>query len=133
MVQIPSYNIEAELISFSDIPQLKDSVESIMTSEEIFIGYRLDQEWVGFLSYSVEKDIVDICRLVVHPNHFRKGIAKKLVEATMTLADGKKVRVSTGTKNLPALNLYKSFGFQLMSKIEVAPGVTLSMLEKLSK
>lgn len=130
-VQIASYNIEAELIGFSDIPQLKDTVESIMISEEVFIGYRLEQEWVGFLSYTIEKDIVDICRLVVHPDHFRKGIAKKLVEETLSLAAGKKVMVSTGTKNHPALNLYKNFGFQLVNKLEVAPGVTLSMLERL--
>lgn len=129
-IQIPSYQIEAALIGFSGIPQLMDTVDSIMTSEEIFIGYRLDHEWAGFLSYSVEKDTMEICRLVVHPLHFRKGIGGKLIEASLALASGKKIIVSTGSENQPALNLYKRFGFVIINEIEVAPGIFLSLLEK---
>lgn len=129
-IQIPSYNIEATLIGFSGIPQLKDSIDSIMASEEFFIGYRLDHEWVGFLSYSVEKATMEICRLVVHPRHFRKGIGGKLVEASLALAYGKKVIVSTGSKNQPALNLYKHFGFEIVNESIAAPGVFLSLLER---
>lgn len=129
-IQIPSYQIEAALIGFSGIPQLMDTVDSIMTSEEIFIGYRLDHEWAGFLSYSVEKDTMEICRLVVHPLHFRKGIGGKLIEASLALASGKKIIVSTGSENQPALNLYKRFGFVIINEIEAAPGIFLSLLEK---
>lgn len=129
-IQIPSYHIEAALIGFLGIPQLMDTVDSIMTSEEIFIGYRLDHEWAGFLSYSVEKDTMEICRLVVHPQHFRKGIGGKLIEASFALASGKKIIVSTGSENQPALNLYKRFGFVIINEIEVAPGIFLSLLEK---
>lgn len=129
-IQIPSYKIEAALIGFSGIPQLFDSVDSIMTSEEVFIGYRLDHEWAGFLSYSFEQDMMEICRLVVDPNHFRKGIGGKLLEASLALADGKKVMVSTGSKNQPALNLYKRFGFEIVNEVEAAPGVLLCLLER---
>lgn len=129
-IQIPSYHIEARLIGFSGIPQLMDTIDSIMTSEEVFIGYRLDDEWAGFLSYAIEKDTMEICRLVVHPLHFRKGIGGKLIEASLALASGKKVIVSTGSKNQPALNLYKRYRFNIVNEIEVASGIFLSLLEK---
>lgn len=129
-IQIPSYNIEATLIGFSEIPQLKDSVDSIMMSGESFIGYRLEHEWAGFLSYSVEKDTMEICRLVVHPRHFRKGVGGKLIKASLALASGKKITVSTGSENQPALNLYQHFGFEKVNEIEIAPGVLLSLLER---
>ncbi|ALC83603.1 MULTISPECIES: GNAT family N-acetyltransferase [Bacillus] len=129
-VQLPSYKAEAELIGFYGIPQLNDTVESIMENDEIFIGYFFDEELAAFISYTEEQNEFDICRLVVHPNHFRKGIAKKLLEHVLkNRTNGKKVIVSTGAKNVPAKNLYAFFGFEEVKNIEVAPGIFLTFME----
>lgn len=129
-VQLPSYKAEAEIIGFYGIPQLSDTVEKIMESDEIFIGYFFDDELAAFISYTEDQNEFDICRLVVHPTHFRKGIAKKLLEHVLkNKTNGKKVIVSTGAKNVPAKNLYASFGFKEVQDIEVAPGVFLTRME----
>lgn len=122
-VQQPAYRIEAELMGFYGIPQLHETIFQIQNSAETFVGYR-EQQLQGLLSYQVEEGVVDIHRLVVHPDHFRKGVGKKLVSYLLGHYRGYRFTVSTGRANKPAIALYKAFGFQEQRLIEVAPGIT---------
>lgn len=129
-VQIPAYEIEADIIHFYGIPQLKDTVETISKSNEIFLGYMIEEDLAGVISYTENQNHIDICRLVVHPNHFRKGIGKRLVGyLVQNIVKGNKATVSTGAKNIPAKQLYKMFGFVEVKDIEVAPNVFITLLE----
>ncbi|MBM7693844.1 ribosomal protein S18 acetylase RimI-like enzyme [Peribacillus deserti] len=131
-IQIPAYKKEAELIGFNGIPQLKDQIHDIQQSREIFAGFYENRALCGFVSYEVKEDILDICRLVVHPEHFLKGIAGKLIQYVMeSNSHLQKVSVSTGTLNTPAMNLYKKMGFNPMSTTEIAKGITVTHLVKL--
>ncbi|WP_235179015.1 GNAT family N-acetyltransferase [Bacillus cihuensis] len=77
-IQLPAYQIEAQLINFYEIPPLKDTVETIQASEEQFFGYFIENQLVGFISLEEIDKNINICRMVVHPSFFRKGIAKNL-------------------------------------------------------
>jgi len=130
-VQIPAYKVEAQIIGFDGIPQLKDTVETITSSTEIFIGYKENKELKAFLSYTESESQYQICRLVVHPKFFKQGIAKKLVNYFLNdIVDQKKIIVSTGADNLPAINLYKSSGFIFTKKIEVVPSLYIAFFER---
>lgn len=130
-IQIPAYKVEAELIGYDGIPQLLDTVETIMESKEKFVGYFLDGELAAFVSYEETEQEVEICRLVVHPYHFRKKIATILVEhVVVTIAQGRPIRVSTAALNFPAKGLYQMFGFRQVRDIEVAPGVFITELRR---
>ncbi|RFU62005.1 GNAT family N-acetyltransferase [Peribacillus glennii] len=130
-VQIPAYEVEAELINFHGIPQLKDTVQTIKNSKETFLGYILQGELAGFIAYTLDCAEIDICRLVVHPSHFRKGIARKLAGHVISQAanNHQKLLVSTGSKNLPAKSLYHSLGFMEVKELEVSPGIYISLME----
>ena len=55
---------------------------------------------------------LDIHRLIVHPNHFRRGIAQHLLEFVLKLElNAKSYIVQTGALNLPAIGLYQKLGF----------------------
>ena len=135
-VQLPAYRVEADIIVFYEIPPLRDTAKTIASSEEHFIGYRVGERLAGFISYELpEKDgdveSVDICRMVVHPDFFRRGIAKQLLAHLLdSAAAGKRVTVSTGAKNEPAKSLYRSFGFVEKKEIEIAPDVFLTVFER---
>lgn len=79
-VQRISYAVEARLIGSWDIPPLKDTVRSLRRCGETFCGYLVKGRLAGVLSYKAETAVLDIHRLVVHPDHFRKGIARSLFE-----------------------------------------------------
>ncbi|MGC5326686.1 GNAT family N-acetyltransferase [Brevibacillus sp. SYSU BS000544] len=130
-IQLPSYQIEAELIGFYDIPPLKDTVETLQSCGETFYGFFYDGELAGAISYKREQDILDIHRLIVHPDHFRKGIAQSLLSYIHQVEQGiDKVIVSTGQKNTPAKKLYTKNGFHPIQEIEVAPNFFLTCFEK---
>ena len=130
-VQLPAYKVEAKLIGFDGIPQLKDDVQSIQASHENFIGYMSEDHLTAFLSYSESDSDYQICRLVVHPNFFKRGIARQLVEHFLNeIVKNKKVVVTTGADNFPAINLYKSFGFTFQKKLEVAPNFFIACFER---
>lgn len=130
-IQIPAYKVEAELIGFDGIPQLQDTMETIQKCNEVFYGYFLRDRLVGAISYKLEDEIVDIHRLIVHPDHFRKGIGRELVGFLLNeIAGSRKVIVSTGAKNLPAKRLYLKLGFEEKKDVEVASGVFITLLEK---
>ncbi|WP_342542668.1 GNAT family N-acetyltransferase [Paenisporosarcina sp. FSL H8-0542] len=125
-IQRPSYQIEADLIGFQGIPALSETAEDIVNSKETFIGYFEDDQLLGVLSYEENEDFVDICRLVVAPASFRKGIGRQLVSYIMEEIRGsREVVVSTGLKNIPAVTLYEKLGFQQERTVEIAPGVQI--------
>lgn len=119
-VQLPSYKIEAQLIQFDGIPQLREKVEDIMVSEETFIGSIEENKLIGFVSYTETTELIDICRMVVHPDFFRRGIASSLLKHVLALKkENQQVVVCTGAKNVPAIHLYERFGFIKARDIEV--------------
>ncbi|MGB3259236.1 GNAT family N-acetyltransferase [Paenisporosarcina sp.] len=123
-IQLPSYQTEADLIGFQGIPALLETVDDIMNSKETFIGYYENDQLLGVLSYEENADFVDICRLVVSPASFRKGIGRQLVSYVVEEIRGSRdVIVSTGLKNTPAVTLYEKLGFKQERTMEIAPGV----------
>ena len=121
-IQQAAYRIEAKLIGFDEIPQLYETVQEIQNSQEIFVGYSTER-LQGVVSFQVEQRTVDIHRLVVDPDHFRKGIGKQLLTYLLEHYEGYRFTVSTGAANKPAIALYQAYGFREQRIFEVAPGV----------
>lgn len=132
-LQLLAYKVEADLIEFDQIPQLNDTANLIMASKETFIGYKYGEELTGFISCEILDEELDICRLVVHPNCFRKGVASKLLEYVLhENPEINRYTVSTGSRNIPAIRLYEQFGFTSYQEIEVATGIYITLLEKVT-
>jgi ribosomal protein S18 acetylase RimI-like enzyme len=129
-IQIPSYKVEAEIIGSYDIPPLKDTIDTLKQCGETFFGYYLNEELCGAISIRVEDDEVDIHRLIVHPNHFRKGIAQKLLNFIESKCEIETIKVATGSKNTPAVSFYKKNGFQNIKEVTVNEQLSLTFFEK---
>lgn len=129
-IQRPAYLVEAEMMGFKGIPQLKESILEIQNSSETFLGYLENGLLKGFVSYKKENNTIDIHRLVVDPEHFRKGIGRELLMSLTKTFEGMEFIVSTGKTNMPAKNLYRSFGFTESEDFEVAPGIFCTILKK---
>jgi ribosomal protein S18 acetylase RimI-like enzyme len=130
-VQIPSYQVEAELINFSDLPPLRETIENLQHCGEKFYGYYINDELAGAISYKVEENTLDIHRLMVAPIHFRKGIGNLLLQFIETVEnDVHEIIVSTGANNTPAKNLYFRQGYSAIGEIKVTEGLLLSKFKK---
>jgi ribosomal protein S18 acetylase RimI-like enzyme len=130
-LQKTSYTVEAELIGSSDIPPLKETLWDLMHCGEAFYGCFKRGRLVGAISYKKQGDVLDVHRLVVHPDRFRRGIGRSLVLHLENVeGTAGKILVSTGAKNYPARKLYLGLGFRESAEAEVAPGLYVSFFEK---
>ncbi|MEK3989764.1 MULTISPECIES: GNAT family N-acetyltransferase [Robertmurraya] len=130
-LQIPAYMVEAKLINFYDIPPLKDTVETLQKCGEKFFGYFEENELCGAISFKQEGKTLDIHRLTVNPNHFRKGIANQLLDFIEEQVVGiEKLLVSTGSKNKPAVDFYLKRGFTVKKVVQVNEQLSLTCFEK---
>ncbi|MEC0370824.1 GNAT family N-acetyltransferase [Paenibacillus chibensis] len=130
-----AYRLEAEIIGFYDIPPLLDTHETLKNCGEDFYGCLDDEgELLGAVATKSEAPgSLTLMRMMVHPDHFRQGIAGKLIQHV--LDDHPELPlfiVSTGVKNEPAVALYHKYGFVPFDTFEVAPGVELATFHRRS-
>ena len=131
-LQRSAYQVEAKLIGTQKIPPLMETLEQLMDCDETFLGYYEQEELIGALSYKRKGGEVDIYRMMVNPDHFRKGIAKNLLyDLERRNGDVKQILVSTGAQNLPAVKLYKKLGFIVVGDTVVGEGLKLSRFLKI--
>lgn len=130
-LQRAAYAVEAELIGFDGIPPLHETLQQLRACGESFLGISDETGLVGAVSWTRPHDsVLEICRLVVHPRAHRHGLATALLDGLDAVEPADVTVVSTGTANHPALALYRSRGFTPTGTRQVAPGVTVTQLER---
>lgn len=97
-----------------------------MNCDETFIGWFEGEELAGAVSYTLTPQKLTICRLAVHPDHFRKGIATALLHYVLMKEEADSIEVTTGARNEPAKTLYRKLGFTEIEQFAPEKGVVLS-------
>ncbi len=130
-LQRAAYAVEAELIGYDGIPPLHESAEDLQACHESFLGLYDGHVLLGAVSWQrLPDDTLDICRLVVAPRAHRRGLATLLLDALDQAVPARRTVVSTGTADLPARGLYEKRGFVPVDERDIAPGVTITLLER---
>ncbi|MFD2114623.1 GNAT family N-acetyltransferase [Paenibacillus yanchengensis] len=125
-LQLTAYAVEAQLINFSALPPLQDTVPTLQRCGETFYGYEIDGVLSGVISYKKEAGVLDIHRLFVHPQQFKKGIAGRLLQFVLTHEQNFHTAiVATAAKNSPAIHFYLRHGFVETTRREVAEGLEI--------
>lgn len=123
VVQHAAYAVEAELIGYPQLPPLHETLEGLRaTPEELWLCEE-GGELCGAVGLEHHPDELVIARLFVAPAFFRRGVGSALVGQALARADGRRVRVGTGVRNLPALALYERFGFRRLDADQPTPSV----------
>lgn len=107
-----AYKIEAELLGVEDFHPLKRGITNIQTATTVFYGFQRNDSLAAVIEIEQLPDsTIEIDSLVVTPAFFRQGLGSRILKHVFTLFPGRAFLVSTGAKNLPALNLYRKLGF----------------------
>ena len=120
-----AYTQEANLLGIDEFPPLGITTSEIKNEQGIYYGTYIEQELAGVLHF-VD---INIDSLVVKPTYQRQGVATRLLHHLIAVPSMKKVTVSTARENLPAVTLYKNFGFEQVSDYLV-DGLLLVNFEK---
>jgi ribosomal protein S18 acetylase RimI-like enzyme len=130
-LQRASYRVEAALLGTDDLPALRENAGDLRASGESFLGARLGGRLVGAISWkALPGGTVDIHRLVVHPDAFRRGIGTGLLQALDARLRPARTLVATGAANVPARRLYEARGFRAVGEQIVGGGVRLVRMER---
>jgi ribosomal protein S18 acetylase RimI-like enzyme len=129
-VQRPSYHSESALIDYPDLPPLLETITDLQNSDETFVGYRENGQLAGVLSYEQADAGLHIARLAVHPDYFRRGIGRALLQWVETAVSTPHITVSTAAKNQPAIHLYQSQGYTIVQSTTLPDGLELILLRK---
>jgi ribosomal protein S18 acetylase RimI-like enzyme len=137
-LQAAAYKKEAELVGLADIPPLLQSPQSVRASREVYYGFFTEEGLAGAVSLKREQpsllaappgpERLHICRLMVQPGMFRRGIASALLQRVLELAaaDGLVTAVLAVSINEPAMALYGRFGFETIRQHPAIGGLTLN-------
>jgi ribosomal protein S18 acetylase RimI-like enzyme len=117
-----AYRVEAELIGTDAIPALH---ESLALMRELPLRWLGIGEPEAVLGWAQDSGAVDIDRLCVRPDRFRRGLASALLTALLERTSGR-VSVSTGAANTPAVALYQRHGFTRTGTAEPEPGLLVA-------
>jgi ribosomal protein S18 acetylase RimI-like enzyme len=130
-LQRRSYRVETDAIGFDGIPPLVESLEQLQACGERFLGAFDDGRLAGIVSWKLDGATLDVHRLAVDPDFFRRGIATALVRAALA-AEARATRaiVQTGAANDAAKRLYRREGFVDAGEREVAPGLRVALFER---
>jgi len=130
-LQRASYAVEAALIDDDRIPPLTETLDELRGAALEWLGTGDEHGLTGAVAWKIlDDDTVDIYRLVVAPRSFRRGVATALLDRLDGLYPGRRVVVSTGRDNEPAVTLYVRRGFAVVREHEVIPGLFVADLER---
>ncbi|MCX2720013.1 GNAT family N-acetyltransferase [Lentiprolixibacter aurantiacus] len=125
-----SYAIEAQLLGADDFPPLKRELESYMQSKNTFYGYYSEGNLAAAMEIDARPKSTHIQSLVVHPDYFRRGIGRALVNFVFENYTSEVFTVETGAANGPATELYLKCGFEERYKYNTDHGIRKVRFQK---
>jgi ribosomal protein S18 acetylase RimI-like enzyme len=132
-MQMDAYKIEAKILGVESLPPLDETFEEFeKLTDEGFVCL-VDAALVGAVFLEKSTASILISRLAVDPHFFRRGIARHLIEHCLAEYPNLEFRAGTGAENYPALNLYRSFGFEVCEEIVVKGDLKFSKLHRPSE
>ena len=104
--------LSLEFDNFWNYNILKDELESKNSKYIVVKDIESNNEIVGFAGIKIFIDEADIMNIVVKKSYRNKGIGSLLLENLLLLCNKsnlKSLSLEVNEKNIPAINLYKSF------------------------
>ena len=132
-LQYLAYQSEAELFGTQDIPPLKQTLGEVEREYEAGIILRMTDEQgkiVGSVRAKEQDGTVYIGKLMVHPDHRRKGLGSTLLTEIEKCYPGKRYELFTSTRSVDNLRLYQKMGYKPFRQQAVTDELVFVYLEK---
>ena len=95
--------------------EYKNEYNPIDNDYTFVCAYKLDNNYVGFLIYTLLYENAEIIDIYVNPNYRRRGIARSLLNKVIDNKNIKNITLEVNINNKNAIMLYNSLGFKEVS------------------
>jgi GNAT superfamily N-acetyltransferase len=132
-LQYLAYQSEAALFGGKDIPPLKETIEEVIAEYEEGIVFKMTDDngaIIGSVRAHEKAGTAYIGKLMVHPDHRRKGLGKRLLAAVEDYFPGKRLELFTSTRSKDNIRLYESAGYRIFDQKAVDEDLVFVYMEK---
>lgn len=132
-LQYLAYQSEAALFGNKDIPPLKETIEEVREEYDRGIVLKMVDEENRIIGSvrAYEKDgTAYIGKLMVHPDHRRKGFGRSLLTEIEKYFPGKRYELFTSTRSQDNIRLYQSIGYRTFDQKAVDEELVFVYMEK---
>ena len=112
-LQYLAYQSEADLFGNREIPPLKQTLDEVADDFDkgIILKMTDGNAIIGSVRAKEQNGTVYIGKLMVHPDHRRKGLGTKLLAAIEEQYPGKRYELFTSTRSSDNIRLYSKLGY----------------------
>lgn len=132
-LQYLAYQSEARLFDDPDIPPLKQTLEEVVSEYEkgtVLKASDGDGAIIGSVRAFSEGGNVYISKLMVHPEHQRKGLGSALLSAIEAEYPGSRFELFTSTRSVGNIRLYERLGYRPFREERITDQLCFVYLEK---
>ena len=132
-LQYLAYQSEAALFGSKDIPPLKQTLEEVIGEYEAGIVLKMtgeDGRIIGSVRAHEKDGTVYIGKLMVDPDHQRKGYGIRLLLEVEKYFPGKRYELFTSTRSKSNIRLYESCGYKQFDQKAVDEELVFVYMEK---
>ncbi len=132
-LQYLAYQSEAALFGNKDIPPLKETIDEVIAEfESVIILKMVDENGsiIGSVRAKAAAGTAYIGKLMVHPDHQRKGYGRRLLTEIEKYFPGGRYELFTSTRSVDNIRLYESVGYREFDRRAVDDELVFVYMEK---
>ena len=131
-LQYLAYQSEAELFGSRDIPPLKQTLEELTAEHESGVILKMTNggKIIGSVRANERDGTVFIGKLMVHPDHRKRGYGSLLLTEIENCFPGKRYELFTSTRSLDNIRLYQKLGYSEFRRESVTDELVFVYMEK---
>ena len=132
-LQLIAFESEAEMIGSREVPALQESIEDNAAD---FINWQVlkltneDNKIIAAIRYRVNDDIVEIGRVMTHPDYRLQGLAQLLLEEVDKAYPDNTKELYTCTKSWTNIRLYQKMGYKNHKEVDGDKGLSFVYMRK---
>lgn len=133
-LQLLAFESEAEMIGSHDVPALLETKED---NEKDFINWITlkliddSNEIIGAIRYRQNRDVIEVGRLMIHPNYRCQGLARRLMSELDSVCPNNTKELYTCTKSWINIRLYEKMGYKPFKTITEDGGLSFVYMRKM--
>ena len=132
-LQLLAFESEAEMIGSRDVPALMETKEANEKDFVNWITLKLvsdSGEIIGAIRYRKNGDVIEVGRLMTHPNYRHQGLAQCLMSEVDLACPNETKELYTCTKSWINIRLYEKMGYKPFKVITENNGLSFVYMRK---